>query len=103
MTLKLHIPRSWDCLPNTYKRKRVFRLVTRGAVLVLDTIPRGKLIGMRVYNPEWDLVETVQDVALLLGEGEMGIVVTTRAQTMETISWSEISAMRDIIILEGGY
>ena len=69
----------------------------------MDTIPRGKLIGMRVYNPEWDLVETVQDVALLLGEGEMGIVVTTRAQTMETISWSEISAMRDIIILEGGY
>ena len=57
----------------------------RGAVLVLGMIPRDKLIGMQVYNPNGTFVGTVQDIALPLGEGEMGIVVTTRAQAMETI------------------
>jgi sporulation protein YlmC with PRC-barrel domain len=63
-------------------------------------IPRGKLIGMQVYNPNGTFVGTVQDIALPLGEGEMGIVVTTRAQAMETIPWSRISAVGDIIILK---
>jgi len=66
----------------------------------LGMIPRGKLIGMQVYNPNGTFVGTVQDIALPLGEGEMGIVVTTRAQAMETIPWSKISAVGDIIILK---
>ena len=66
----------------------------------MGMIPRGKLIGMQVYNPNGTFVGTVQDIALPLGEGEMGIVVTTRAQTMETIPWGKISAVGDIIILK---
>lgn len=66
----------------------------------MGMIPRGKLIGMHVYNPNGTFVGTVQDIALPLGEGEMGIVVVTRAQTLETLPWSKISAVGDIIILK---
>ncbi|MDW8021560.1 MAG: PRC-barrel domain-containing protein [Nitrososphaerota archaeon] len=63
-------------------------------------IPRGKLIGMQVYNPDGTFVGTVQDIALPLGGGEMGLLISTRAQTTETIQWSKISAVGDIIILK---
>lgn len=66
----------------------------------MSMIPRGKLIGMQVYNPDGTFVGTVQDIALPLGGGEMGIYVLTRAQTTETIPWSKISAVGDIIILK---
>ncbi|MCS7126179.1 MAG: PRC-barrel domain-containing protein [Aigarchaeota archaeon] len=63
-------------------------------------IPRGKLIGMQVYNPNGTFIGTVQDIALPLGGGEMGIQILTRAQTTYTIEWSKISAVGDIIILK---
>jgi sporulation protein YlmC with PRC-barrel domain/ribosomal protein S27AE len=62
-------------------------------------VPRGKLIGMQVYNPDGTFVGTVQDIALPLGGGEMGILILTKAQTTETIQWGKISAVGDIIIL----
>jgi sporulation protein YlmC with PRC-barrel domain len=65
----------------------------------MSMIPRGKLIGMQVYNPDGTFVGTVQDIALPLGGGEMGILILTKAQTTETIQWSKISAVGDIIIL----
>lgn len=66
----------------------------------LSMIPRGKLIGMQVYNPDGTFVGTVQDIALPLGGGEMGILISTKVQTTETIPWSKISAVGDIIILK---
>ncbi|MEM3397611.1 MAG: PRC-barrel domain-containing protein [Nitrososphaerota archaeon] len=66
----------------------------------MSMVPRGKLIGMQVYNPDGTLVGTVQDIALPLGGGEMGLLLLTRAQTTETIPWSKISAVGDIIILK---
>lgn len=66
----------------------------------MSMIPRGKLIGMQVYNPDGTLVGTVQDIALPLGGGEMGILILTKAQTTETIQWSKVSAVGDIIILK---
>lgn len=63
-------------------------------------VPRGKLIGMQVYNPDGTFVGTVQDVALPLGGGEMGLLLLTKAQTIETIPWSKISAVGDIVILK---
>ncbi len=66
----------------------------------MSMIPRGKLIGMQVYNPDGTFVGTVQDIALPIGGGEMGILILTKAQTTETIQWSRISAVGDIIILK---
>jgi len=63
-------------------------------------VPRGKLIGMQVYNPDGTFVGTVQDIALPLGGGEMGVLILTRAQTAETIQWSKIAAIGDIMILK---
>lgn len=63
-------------------------------------IPRGKLIGMQVYNPDGTFVGTVQDIALPIGGGEMGIMILTRAQTTETIPWSKIQAVGDIVLLK---
>lgn len=66
----------------------------------MSMVPRGKLIGMQVYNPDGTFVGTVQDIALPLGGGEMGILIMTKAQTTETIQWSKIAAVGDIIILK---
>jgi len=66
----------------------------------LSMVPRGKLIGMQVYNPDGTFVGTVQDIALPLGGGEMGILILTKAQTTETIQWSKIAAIGDIMILK---
>ena len=67
--------------------------------IVMSFIPRGKLIGMKVYNPDGVLVGTVQDVALPLGGGELAIQVVTKNRSIETIEWNKIEAIGDIIIL----
>ncbi|MGB9760527.1 MAG: PRC-barrel domain-containing protein, partial [Thermoproteota archaeon] len=41
-------------------------------------IPRSKLIGMGIYNPDGSFVGTVKDLSVVLGTGEMGIIVTTK-------------------------
>lgn len=63
-------------------------------------IPRSKLIGMNIYNPDGSFVGTVKDLSVVLGSGEMGIIATTRYQTEIEIPWSNVSAAEDIIILK---
>lgn len=66
----------------------------------MTSVTRGKLIGMHVYNPDGVFVGTVQDVALPLGEGEIALQVLTRGRKTETIGWSKVGAVGDIIILK---
>ncbi len=64
------------------------------------SIPRSKLLGMQVYNPDGTYVGTVQDIALPIGEGEISIQVLAKDQSVKTIEWSKIAAAGDIIILK---
>ncbi len=66
----------------------------------MSSVPRGKLVGMQVYNPDGVLVGTVQDVELPVGGGEITLQVLTRINTIERIPWANIAAVGDIAILK---
>ncbi len=63
-------------------------------------VPRSKLIGMHVYNPDGTYVGVVEDIALPVGEGEMAIQVMAKDKSIKLIEWSKISAVGDIVILK---
>ncbi len=63
-------------------------------------IPRSKLIGMQVYNPDATLVGTVKDIGLVPGEtGNIVLIVTTRYQQEIEIEWPKVAEVGDIILL----
>jgi len=63
-------------------------------------IPRSKLIGMQVYNPDATLVGTVKDVGLVPGEtGAIVLIVTTKYQQEVEIEWAKVAEVGDIILL----
>jgi len=66
----------------------------------LSHVPRSKLIGMHVYNPDGTYVGVVEDIALPVGEGEMAIQVMAKDKSLKLIEWSKISAVGDIVILK---
>ena len=66
----------------------------------MAAVPRGKLVGMQVYNPDGVLVGTVQDVEIPLGGGEISLQVLTRLNTFERIPWTNVAAVGDIAILK---
>ncbi|MEM4315741.1 MAG: PRC-barrel domain-containing protein [Nitrososphaerota archaeon] len=66
----------------------------------MSGVPRAKLIGMQVYNPDGYLVGTVQDVELPIGSGEISLQVLTRLNTVERVPWSNIANVGDIAILK---
>ncbi|PUA31198.1 MAG: hypothetical protein B9J98_07305 [Candidatus Terraquivivens tikiterensis] len=66
----------------------------------MSAVPRGKLLGMQVYNPDGTYVGTIQDIALPIGEGEIAVQVLTKWQKAEIVPWSKIGAVGDIAILK---
>lgn len=64
-------------------------------------VPRGKIIGLQVYNPDGTLVGTVQDVILPMGEEkEISLQVLTKYNKGEIVKWNDVGAVGDIIILK---
>lgn len=66
----------------------------------MSSVSRSKLVGMQVYNPDGTFVGTIEDIVLPLGEGEISLQVMTRAQKTETIGWSKVGSVGDIVILK---
>jgi sporulation protein YlmC with PRC-barrel domain len=66
----------------------------------MSGVPRSKLIGMQVYNPDGTLVGTVQDVELPIGGGEFSLQILSKYNTLERLPWSNVGAAADIIILK---
>ncbi|MEM1966082.1 MAG: PRC-barrel domain-containing protein [Candidatus Caldarchaeum sp.] len=66
----------------------------------MSSVPRGKLIGMQVYNPDGSLVGTVSDIELAIGGGEISLQVMSRYNVPERVPWSMVAAAGDIIILK---
>ena len=59
-------------------------------------------MGLQVYNPDGTLVGTVQDVILPIGEegGEISLQIITKYNQTESVKWSEVEAVGDIVILK---
>ncbi|MEM0349245.1 MAG: PRC-barrel domain-containing protein [Candidatus Caldarchaeum sp.] len=66
----------------------------------MSSIPRGKLVGMQVYNPDGTLVGVVQDIELPIGGGEFGLQILSKYNLVEHVPWSMVAAASDIIILK---
>lgn len=66
----------------------------------MSSVPRGKLLGMQVYNPDGSLVGVVQDIELPIGEGEISLQVMSKYNLPERIPWSMVAAAGDIVILK---
>jgi sporulation protein YlmC with PRC-barrel domain len=66
----------------------------------MSGVPRSKLIGMQVYNPDGTFVGTVQDIELPVGGGEFGLQILSKYNTTESLPWSNVGAAADIIILK---
>jgi len=66
----------------------------------MSGIPRSKLIGMQVYNPDGTFVGTVQDIELPVGGSEFGLTLLSKYNTTESLPWSKVGAAGDIIILK---
>jgi sporulation protein YlmC with PRC-barrel domain len=66
----------------------------------MSGVPRSKLIGMQVYNPDGTFVGTVQDIELPIGGSEFGLQILSKYNTTESLPWSKVGAAADIIILK---
>ena len=62
-------------------------------------IPREKLIGMQVVDTAGSIVGSVKDLAVTLGEGKISLIVTTSAGSETEISWKDVQAVKDIVLL----
>jgi len=64
------------------------------------SVPKEKLIGMKIIDSEGNLVGTVKDVAFTVGK--LGIFLSVENKSGETgeIMWEDIQAVGDFIILK---
>ncbi|MGQ9513942.1 MAG: PRC-barrel domain-containing protein [Thermoproteota archaeon] len=63
------------------------------------SIPRSKLIGMPVYNPDGYLVGNVQDLGVIPGQQNITLITKTKYGTVVDIPWGDVGQVGDIVIL----
>jgi len=63
------------------------------------SIPRSKVVGMPVYNPDGYLVGNAQDLGVFPGEQKITLILKTKYGTTVEVSWSDVGPIGDIIIL----
>jgi len=65
------------------------------------SIPRSKIIGMQVYDPEAYYVGTVKDVGLVPGEtAEFTLIIQAKTGATIEVPWKNVEKVGDIIILK---
>lgn len=63
------------------------------------SIPRSKVVGMPVYNPDGFLVGNAQDLGVFPGEQKITLIIKTKYGTTVEIPWTDVGPLGDIIIL----
>jgi len=63
------------------------------------SIPRSKVVGMPVYNPDGYLIGNAQDLGVFPGEQRITLIIKTKYGTTVEVSWSDVGPIGDIIIL----
>jgi len=67
--------------------------------LGVKSIPRSKIEGREVYNPDGNLVGTVQELGVMPGSGAVNLIIKTKYGGVIEIPWLDVSAAGDILIL----
>lgn len=62
-------------------------------------IPREKLVGMQVVDTTGSIIGSVKDLAVTVGEGRIALIVTTSAGSETEISWKDVQAVKDVVLL----
>jgi len=65
----------------------------------VKSIPRSKIEGKEVYNPDGNLVGTVQELGVMPGEQAINLIIKTKYGGVIEVPWLDISAAGDVIIL----
>jgi len=63
------------------------------------SIPRSKLVGMPVYNPDGFLVGNVQDLGVIPGQQNITLITKTKYGNTVEIPWGDVGQVGDIVIL----
>lgn len=63
------------------------------------SIPRSKVVGMPVYNPDGFLVGNAQDLGVFPGEQKITLIIKTRYGATVEVPWTDVGPIGDIIIL----
>jgi len=65
------------------------------------SIPRSKIIGMQVYDPDAYYVGTVKDIGLVPGEvTEFSLIIQAKTGATIEVPWKTVEKVGDIIILK---
>ena len=64
------------------------------------SVTKDKLIGMKVIDGEGNIVGTVKDVAFVIGKAGVSLSVEGKAGEPQEISWEQIQAAGDFVILK---
>ena len=62
-------------------------------------VPRDKLVGMQVVDTTGSIIGIVKDLAVTVGEGKITLIVTTSSGSETEISWKDVQAAKDIVLL----
>jgi sporulation protein YlmC with PRC-barrel domain len=63
-------------------------------------VPREKLLGMQVIDPQGKIVGKIKDIAFSIGEGEIALVVETKAGAEMQVLWKDVKSAEDVVLLE---
>ena len=63
------------------------------------SIPRSKIVGMPVYNPDAFLVGNAQDLGVFPGEQKITLIIKTKYGSTIEVPWSDVGPIGDVIIL----
>lgn len=64
------------------------------------TITKEKVVGMQVVDGDAHLAGTVKDVSFAIGEAKMYIIVEMKDGRTQEVSWDEIQAAGDFVLLK---
>ncbi len=64
------------------------------------SVTKDRLIGMKVVDSEGNIVGTVKDVAFVIGKTGVSLSVESKSGEPQEISWEEIQAAGDFVILK---
>lgn len=64
------------------------------------SIPKDKLIGMKVIDAEGNLVGTVKDVSFVIGQPNISLSVEDKNGQVTDISWDRVQGAADFIVLK---
>ena len=62
-------------------------------------VPRDKLVGMQVVDTAGSVVGSVKDLAATVGEGKISLIVATSGGSETEVSWKDVQAVKDVVLL----